>query len=80
MITSIKKWGNSQAIRIPKNILDSINLKENDEINITTKENLIVIEKVDKKRKNIKELFADFEGEYEGIDIDWGSPVGDEIW
>ena len=34
----------------------------------------------DKKRKNIKELFENFEGAYEPTEIDWGEPEGDEIW
>ena len=32
------------------------------------------------KRKNIKELFADFDGNYSPVEIDWGDPVGDELW
>jgi len=30
--------------------------------------------------KNIQELFKDFNGEYEPMDISWGKPVGNEIW
>lgn len=38
------------------------------------------IEKLEgKKRKNIKELFAEFSGEYEPTEIDWGEPKGEEI-
>ena len=39
-----------------------------------------IIEK-ETKRKNIKELFADYEGEYTTpTEIDWGEPVGNEMW
>ena len=31
------------------------------------------------KRENIKELFADFDGEYSPVETDWGQPVGEEI-
>lgn len=31
-------------------------------------------------RETIVELFADFGGEYEPVDIDWGEPAGEEIW
>lgn len=41
--------------------------------------NEIVIKQAE-KRKNIKELFADFYGEYAPIEVDWGSFVGEEIW
>ena len=33
-----------------------------------------------KTHKSIEELFEGFEGEYEPIEIDWGKPVGKEIW
>ena len=33
-----------------------------------------------KAHKSIEELFEGFEGEYEPIEIDWGKPVGKEIW
>lgn len=81
MTTSIQKWGNSQGIRIPKYILDAIKWHDNEEISIKTEGDRIIIEKADKaERKNIKELFADFDGQYVPTDIDWGKPVGKEIW
>lgn len=79
MTTTIQKWGNSQGIRIPKTILDTVNWTENEEIIILIQGKKIVIEKA-KNRKNIKELFKDYKGKYEPTEIDWGEPVGDEIW
>ena len=79
MITTLQKWGNSQGIRIPKAILDTMNWHENEEINMTTKNNKIIIEK-SKRRKNIIELFDGYEGEYEANELDWGDPKGEEIW
>ena len=32
MQTTIKKWGNSQGIRIPKAFLESLDMKENDNV------------------------------------------------
>ena len=38
-------------------------------------------QKVEKeKRKTIKELFANYDGNYEKQEIDWGEPQGKEIW
>lgn len=81
MNITIKKWGNSQGVRLPKNILEAINWRENDQLNIKVEDGKIVIEKPIKiERKSIKELFANFDGEYTPADINWGSPVGKEIW
>ena len=80
MTTTIQKWGNSQGIRIPKNILDSVNWSENEQIIIAVDNGKLIIEKAKKKRKNIKELFANYNGKYEPVEIDWGNPEGKEIW
>lgn len=81
MTTKIQKWGNSQGIRLPKYLLESIDWKDNEQINIKAEKGKIILEKtIKEKRKNIKELFADFDEQYTPIEIDWGKPVGKEIW
>lgn len=81
MTTTIQKWGNSQGVRIPKILLDSINWSENEEVSINIEEDKLVIEKAKtQNRKNIKELFKDYKGEYKPEEIDWGEPEGEEIW
>ena len=79
MTTTIQKWGNSQGIRIPKVILDTVKWNENEEIIILVENEKLIIEKAN-NRKNIKELFKDYKGKYEPVDIDWGETLGDEIW
>ena len=82
MTTMIQKWGNSQGVRIPKVILDSVNWSENEKIVIIVDNGKLVIEKAkeEHKRKNIKELFKDYKEDYTRVEIDWGKPEGDEIW
>ena len=81
MTTTIQKWGNSQGVRIPKMLLDSVKWAENEQIMILVDNDKLIIEKAkDKKRKNIKELFADYKVDYKPINIDWGEPKGEEIW
>ncbi|VEP16703.1 Transcriptional regulator/antitoxin, MazE [Hyella patelloides LEGE 07179] len=75
----VAKWGNSLAIRIPKNIADKINLKEGTAISIDATDNNIVITP-EKTQYTLEELLAgvtseDFDGEY-----DWGEAVGEEVW
>lgn len=79
MVTSIQKWGNSQGIRIPKAMLDSLKWSPNTEITLTAEEDKIIIRKSN-SRKTIKELFEGYDGNYEPTQIDWGEPVGNEIW
>ena len=44
MTTSIAKWGNSAALRLPKNILDALSLNIGDPVNIVQKGNSLIIE------------------------------------
>lgn len=81
MITNIQKWGNSQGVRIPKNILETAHLSENDTVEIIPQDGTILIKKAEpKKRKTIQELFDGYDGKYEPAEIDWGKPEGKEIW
>ena len=80
MTTTIQKWGNSQGVRIPKIVLDTVKWTENEKIIILVEGDQLVIKKADEnKRENIKELFADYKGEYEPTEIDGGESEGEEI-
>lgn len=79
MAITIQKWGNSQGIRIPKSLLDAVQWSGDEQLVLSVDKDKIIIEKA-KSRKNIMELFADFDGEYVPIEMDWGQPVGEEIW
>jgi antitoxin MazE len=80
MQTNIVKWGNSQGIRLPKMLLDRVNLTESDIVDITVENGNIIIKKAENKKqyKTIQERFKDFNEEYEPIDIDWGK--AEELW
>ena len=94
MLTTIQKWGNSQAIRLPKTILNQLSLRENDQVDIVAEDDVIVIKKSSRKRrakksldqrleeyyqKPIDEILAD-DTLYSPVEIDWGKPVGNEVW
>jgi len=82
MQTTIVKWGNSQGIRLPKILLDDANLSNNDTVEVIAENNSIIIKKPENRNtyKTIQERFKDFNGEYHFEAIDWGSPVGREVW
>ena len=85
MPTKIQKWGNSLAMRLPKEITDKLNLREGSEIKIVHKSKNIVIRPVRIGRKKEKlptlnELASKITKNNKHPLIDWVSPVGKEIW
>lgn len=81
LLIKISKWGNGQGIRIPKNVLELLKWKKDDELEMIIEKGNLKIQKVEKeKRKTIKELFANYDESYEKQEIDWGEPQGKEIW
>ncbi len=50
MSAKIQKWGNSLGVRIPKNIIEKIDLEENSEVEIETKDGMIIIFPKQKKQ------------------------------
>ncbi len=75
----VTKWGNSLAVRIPKNLASQINLKEGSSISITVSEGKIVISPK-RKKYTLEELLEGTSPDDFGGEIDWGEPVGVEIW
>ena len=81
MTATIKRWGNSAAVRIPRHILSQANLEEGTDVEIIlVKEGEITLRAV-RKRESIQELFADYdEGFFMTEEMDWGKPQGHEVW
>lgn len=86
--TAVKKWGNSQGIRLSKEIITLMGLKENDEVKINVYDGKMVVEKISYPvYKNLKERLEAFyqkpidEIYVEGTqEVDVGTQKGDEIW
>ncbi len=83
MITTIRKWGNSHGVRLPKAILDALLLQENDSVEIVAEKETIVIKKALRKRRakrSLEERFEGYSGDYQCAEWDTGKPVGREVW
>lgn len=74
----IQKWGNSHAIRLPKQILADSTLNEYDEVELSAEKGIITIKKITKKALHLKDLFESYNGDYECEEADTSKPVGKE--
>ena len=80
MIAQVKSWGNSQGIRLPKDLLEEIGVRLNDFLNIEIQGENIILSKTF-KHKTLEERTAEFSGKigpYE--EFEWGDPMGREQW
>ena len=78
MSTTIQKWGNSAGVRIPKHILDSLSLGVEDSVSIVqTHEGILITKTAEltfaEKCKRITKQNV------HGC-VEWGHPIGNEVW
>ena len=86
--TNIRRWGNSQGIRLSKEILAQMDLRENDTVGINIYDGKMTVEKINKpKYLNLAErLEAFYKRPIDEIyvestqEVDVGDPVGNEQW
>ena len=79
MKTKLYMCGISHVLRIPRSILDVLNWKDDDILDLKIKGNKLIIENSSDDEMNIEDLFEDFNGQYEKEDIDWGEMTGKEV-
>lgn len=82
----IKKWGNSLATRIPKAVVESIDLHLDQEVDIEAVNGKIIITPIKKKKEyKLDDLLSRCEPELMQLtkeDNEWldAEPVGKEVW
>ena len=82
MLAKIQKWGNSQGLRIAKTLLADAQINVGDEVEVAVNEGNIIISprKKERGRYNLKDLVARIPEDYQADEVDWGEPVGKEVW
>ena len=80
MEVTVKKWGNSAAIRIPNSVMQSARLSLDEPVEIREEDGRIVIEPIRKKTYDISELIKGITAKNRHDEVDFGPPVGKEAW
>ena len=79
MKATIQKWGNSLAIRIPKNITKDSRVSEGSNIDIMVENGKIILSP-SPKVYSLKELLKNVTDENIHSEISTGDYIGGEIW
>jgi antitoxin MazE len=82
MRITVKQWGNSAAVRLPAPILEAANLKLEQQVEIREENGRIVIEpvEIEPEEIDIDALCAQLDPNEMPELIDFGPPVGKEVW
>ena len=88
MYATIQRWGNSNGLRIPKALLESMGIRENDRVELTQSDDTIIIRKAASvPHRTLEERLTAFYGKpvdqierIQSQEITWGKPEGSEAW
>jgi antitoxin MazE len=81
-VTKVQKRGNSQGLRLSKEVLDEAQIGIGDEVNVSVRCRRIIVQLLNKVRGRycLQELVAKIPKEYRAEEVEWGEPVGKEAW
>lgn len=79
MYTTVQRWGNSKAVRLPKGVLEKAGLRENDRLEIRVEAGHLLLVPA-KKHLTLRERAAGYTGDYRPREWDTGKPAGKEVW
>lgn len=78
--STISKWGNSLAVRIPLAIAKLANLGEGDSVTVAVGSDGSVVLRPARRRYELAELVAQIKPGNRHKETDWGTPRGEESW
>lgn len=80
MQSQVKAWGNSQGVRLSKDILQAANISINEILDVQVSDGVITLVKTC-RHKTLEERAAEYGGKLNlDGEFNWGEPVGREIW
>jgi antitoxin MazE len=80
MVSKVRKWGNSQGLRLPKHVLESADIFVGDDVEVIPQEGQIIIKKVSRRKSDLAEMVSRMPRNYKAREESFGKPVGKEEW
>ena len=82
MITKVQKWGNSQGVRLSKELLLDAEIDVGDAVDVAIRDGALVVTPVRRVRggHDLRQLVSRIPKGYKPEQLDWGPPVGREVW
>ena len=80
MRTTVGKWGNSAAVRIPAAVMETARLDLNQPVDVREQSGCIVIEPLGRKEYDLTTLLKRITRRNLHEECDFAAPVGREVW
>lgn len=82
MITKIQKWGNSQGLRFPLDILRQAHISLGDDVDVSVLKGGIFVKPISPLRGKyrLKDLVSKIRETHKSPEENWGKPMGKESW
>ena len=80
MKTTVKKWGNSAAVRIPASVMEAMRIDLDEVVEVREEKGRIVIEPLRQKTYVLDELLKGITAKNLHETVDFGHPQGKEVW
>jgi antitoxin MazE len=80
MKATVKKWGNSAAVRIPASVMQAAQLELDEAVDVREEAGRIVIEPVRQKTYELGKLLKGITPKNRHAAVDFGAAMGKEVW
>jgi len=82
MVTKVQRWGNSQGLRLSRQLLADAQISVGDEVDVAVHDGVIVVapHKRLRGKHSLRELVNRIPRGYETEEFDWGRSTGKEVW
>jgi antitoxin MazE len=77
---TVRKWGNSAAVRIPASVMQATRLDLDEAVDVREEAGRIVIEPVRKKMYHLDELLKGITSKNQHEAVEFGPALGKEAW
>jgi len=80
MQVQVKKWGNSASVRIPATVMAAASIAIDQAVDVREENGRIIIEPIRAPSFDLSELLGRMTPETFPDEVDFGAPVGQEVW
>ena len=80
MKTSVRTIGDGLGVELPPAAIQEGQLRAGSELEVSIRDGAIVLSPISKAKSRLEELVAQITEENQHELVDWGKPVGGEVW